>query len=69
MEVIMASVALLILSPFLAMVALLIKTTSRGPVIFKQLRVGIRGRKFYIYKFRTMVSNAEKLKGCPHGIQ
>jgi exopolysaccharide biosynthesis polyprenyl glycosylphosphotransferase len=64
MEVIMASVALLILSPFLAMVALMIKTTSRGPVIFKQLRVGIRGRKFYIYKFRTMVSNAEKLKAA-----
>ena len=64
MEVVMASAALLILSPFLAIVALLIKTTSRGPVIFKQLRVGIRGRKFYIYKFRTMVSNAEKLKAA-----
>jgi exopolysaccharide biosynthesis polyprenyl glycosylphosphotransferase len=63
-EVIMASGALLVLSPFLALVALLIKTTSRGPVIFKQLRVGIRGRKFYIYKFRTMVINAEKLKAA-----
>jgi exopolysaccharide biosynthesis polyprenyl glycosylphosphotransferase len=64
MEIFMAATALLILSPFLASVALLIKTTSRGPVIFKQLRVGIRGRKFYIYKFRTMVSNAEKLKAA-----
>jgi exopolysaccharide biosynthesis polyprenyl glycosylphosphotransferase len=64
MEVFMASAALIILSPFLAAVALLIKATSRGPVIFKQLRVGIRGRKFYIYKFRTMVSNAEKLKAA-----
>ncbi len=64
MEMFMASVALLILSPFLAVVALMIKTTSRGPVIFKQLRVGIRGRKFYIYKFRTMVCNAEKLKAA-----
>jgi lipopolysaccharide/colanic/teichoic acid biosynthesis glycosyltransferase len=63
-EVLMASAALLILSPFLAIVALMIKTSSRGPVIFKQLRVGIRGRKFYIYKFRTMVSNAEKLKAA-----
>lgn len=63
-EVILASAALLILSPFLAGVALMIKTTSRGPVIFKQLRVGIRGRKFYIYKFRTMVCNAEKLKAA-----
>jgi exopolysaccharide biosynthesis polyprenyl glycosylphosphotransferase len=64
LEVLMASAALLILSPFLAMVALLIRATSRGPVIFKQLRVGIRGRKFYIYKFRTMVTNAEKLKAA-----
>jgi exopolysaccharide biosynthesis polyprenyl glycosylphosphotransferase len=64
MEIFMASAALLILSPFLSVVALLIKTTSRGPVIFKQLRVGIRGRKFYIYKFRTMVCNAEKLKAA-----
>jgi len=63
-EVLMASAALLILSPFLAALALMIKATSRGPVIFKQLRVGIRGRKFYIYKFRTMVSNAEKLKAA-----
>ncbi|MBN1144791.1 MAG: sugar transferase, partial [Bacteroidales bacterium] len=39
-----------------------IKLTSKGPVIFKQERVGLRGRKFYIYKFRTMVQNAEALK-------
>lgn len=63
-EVLMASAALFILSPFLVALALMIKATSRGPVIFKQLRVGIRGRKFYIYKFRTMVSNAEKLKAA-----
>jgi lipopolysaccharide/colanic/teichoic acid biosynthesis glycosyltransferase len=44
------------------LIAFLIKLTSRGPVLFKQERVGIRGRKFYIYKFRTMVSNAEDLK-------
>jgi lipopolysaccharide/colanic/teichoic acid biosynthesis glycosyltransferase len=43
-------------------IALVIKTTSRGPIIFRQERVGLRGRKFYIYKFRTMVYNAEKLK-------
>jgi exopolysaccharide biosynthesis polyprenyl glycosylphosphotransferase len=64
MEVVMASAAILILSPFLVAVSLMIKVTSRGPVIFKQLRVGIRGRKFYIYKFRTMVCNAEKLKAA-----
>ncbi len=51
-----------LLSPFLLIISLLIKLSSRGPVIFKQERVGLRGRKFYIYKFRTMVYNAEILK-------
>lgn len=51
-----------LLSPIMLFIALFIKATSRGPVIFKQQRVGLRGRKFYIYKFRTMVQNAEELK-------
>jgi exopolysaccharide biosynthesis polyprenyl glycosylphosphotransferase len=49
-------------SPVMLLIAILIKLSSKGPVIFKQERVGLRGRKFYIYKFRTMVSNAEELK-------
>jgi len=55
-------VIIFLLSPFVLMIALIIKLTSKGPVIFKQERVGLRGRKFYIYKFRTMVYNAEILK-------
>ena len=51
-----------LLSPIMLIIVLLIKLTSKGPVIFKQERVGLRGRKFYIYKFRTMVQNAEELK-------
>lgn len=50
------------LSPVMVGIAILIKLTSKGPIIFKQERVGLRGRKFYIYKFRTMVQNAEELK-------
>lgn len=50
------------LSPVMLIITLIIKITSKGPVIFKQERVGLRGRKFYIYKFRTMVQNAEELK-------
>jgi exopolysaccharide biosynthesis polyprenyl glycosylphosphotransferase len=53
---------LFLVSPFMILIVLLIKLTSRGPAIFKQERVGLRGRKFYIYKFRTMVKNAEELK-------
>jgi exopolysaccharide biosynthesis polyprenyl glycosylphosphotransferase len=50
------------LSPVLIAIAVLIKLTSKGPIVFKQARVGLRGRHFDLYKFRTMVVDAEKLK-------
>jgi len=57
------SVLLIIcLSPILLLISILIKLTSKGPVVFKQSRVGLRGRQFSLYKFRTMIVNAEKLK-------
>jgi len=57
------AVVLLLVSalPFAA-VALLIKLTSPGPVLFRQKRAGLNGQPFTMYKFRTMVSNAEQLK-------
>ena len=56
------SLALLVaLAPLLAAVALLVKLTSQGPILFRQERVGRNKRRFFIYKFRTMVANAEKL--------
>lgn len=59
-----SSVALLLLAPFLAASALAVKLSSRGPVFFKQIRVGLRGKHFEMYKFRSMVADAEqKLKG------
>ncbi|WP_408955100.1 sugar transferase [Natroniella sp. ANB-PHB2] len=51
---------LLVLSPLLVLIAILIKTNSKGDVLFKQERVGQYGNTFTIYKFRTMVENAEK---------
>jgi len=50
------------LSPVLIGISIMIKMTSEGPVVFKQARVGLRGRQFNLYKFRTMIANAEKLK-------
>ena len=59
----LASLAILIIwSPVILAIAIVVKLTSKGPVFFKQERVGLRGRRFYMYKFRTMVQNAEELK-------
>lgn len=57
-----ALAALLLLALPLALVALLIKLSSPGPVLFRQMRSGLNGAPFTIYKFRTMVTNAEQLK-------
>ena len=53
---------LILLSPLILIVSILIKLESKGEVIFKQKRVGLNGKEFYMYKFRSMVINAEELK-------
>jgi lipopolysaccharide/colanic/teichoic acid biosynthesis glycosyltransferase len=58
---IVASCALLLLSPILAAAAIAIKLTSPGPIFFRQERMGLNKRRFKIFKFRTMVPNAEEL--------
>jgi exopolysaccharide biosynthesis polyprenyl glycosylphosphotransferase len=57
-----ASAALLVLSPLMAGIAIAIKLTDRGPALFSQVRVGMDGSMFRIYKFRTMVCDAEQQK-------
>jgi len=57
-----ASLLLILMLPLLLMVALAIKLTSRGPVMFKQDRAGFHGRRFRMYKFRTMVAGAEDFR-------
>ncbi|WP_088228896.1 sugar transferase [Desulfosporosinus sp. FKB] len=61
-DVILTGVGLFVISPILLVIVIAIKLTSEGPVIFAQDRVGINGRTFKMYKFRSMVINAEELK-------
>lgn len=61
-DFIVSFITLLFTFPFLILIGILIKLESKGPVFFKQKRVGLRGRMFTMFKFRTMVANAEKMK-------
>jgi exopolysaccharide biosynthesis polyprenyl glycosylphosphotransferase len=59
-DLLVASVVLIVGLPLAALIALAIKVDSRGPVFFTQRRVGREGRRFKVYKFRTMVANADE---------
>lgn len=61
-DVVAATALLVLASPFLALIAMAIKLTSPGPVLFRQKRVGLHGRVFTLYKFRTMVDGAERMR-------
>ncbi|WP_171787061.1 sugar transferase [Clostridium beijerinckii] len=62
MDVLCSSIGLIILSPIFLVTAILIRLESEGSSIFSQERVGRNGKKFRMYKFRSMVANAEELK-------
>ena len=61
-DVTLGVISLLVLALPMALVALVIRLTSRGPGIFRQVRCGLNGRRFVCYKFRSMVADAEKLR-------
>jgi exopolysaccharide biosynthesis polyprenyl glycosylphosphotransferase len=61
-DFLISTVVIVLWMPLMLAIAVIIKATSRGPVVFKQKRVGLHGREFYIYKFRTMLKDAEMLQ-------
>ena len=61
-DIVASFIGIILLSPLILIVSILIKLESKGEVIFKQKRVGLNGKEFYMYKFRSMVINAEELK-------
>ncbi len=67
LDILIAAAGLVVLAPLMAVVAGLVRMTSPGPAIFRQIRCGLNGRRFVFYKFRSMCENAEALKpGLAH---
>lgn len=60
-DVLLASLVFICLFWLCFLISLLIRWDSKGPIIYKQKRVGVKGNEFLIYKFRTMVMNADKI--------
>ena len=61
-DICVAAAALVALSPFMLLIALLVRVTSPGPAIFRQVRCGLNGRRFVFYKFRSMCMDAETMR-------
>ena len=66
MDVLVSALALLVLAPVLVLIALAIRASSPGPVLYRQWRVGEGGKLFQLYKFRTMVEGADRMARPTH---
>jgi exopolysaccharide biosynthesis polyprenyl glycosylphosphotransferase len=61
-DLVLSALALIVLSPLFLVIAILVRLTSPGPILYRQTRCGLNGRRFSLYKFRSMVANAEELR-------
>ena len=61
LDYILTTISLIVLSPFLLLIAIWIKATSPGPILHKRLVMGLNGKQFYALKFRTMVTNGDEI--------
>ena len=59
-DIVVSALVLVLLSPVYAVLALLVRATSKGPAIYSQERIGLHGKPFRIYKFRTMIADSEQ---------
>ncbi len=62
-DIIISTIVIVILAPLFLLIAIAVKIESRGPVFYKSLRVGRNRREFYLYKFRSMVKDADQIGG------
>ena len=60
-DILLSSIGLVVLSPVFLTIGIIVKADSKGKVFFKHKRIGKNGQEIYIYKFRTMISGAEKM--------
>jgi lipopolysaccharide/colanic/teichoic acid biosynthesis glycosyltransferase len=67
-DIIFSLLSLILLTPILILIVILVKCSSKGPVLYKGIRTGYKGEKFEIIKFRTMVYNAEAIGGPSTGV-
>ena len=61
-DLIVSALALILLTPLMLILATLVRLTSPGPILYRQTRSGLNGRRFTLYKFRSMVANADELR-------
>jgi exopolysaccharide biosynthesis polyprenyl glycosylphosphotransferase len=61
-DLMVSALALIVLAPLLLILAILVRLSSPGPILYRQTRCGLNGRRFTLYKFRSMVANAEELR-------
>ena len=63
LDLVLSSLALILLSPLMLAIAIAVRLDSKGPIFYRAQRIGRKGRRFVCFKFRTMVEDADKLKG------